>query len=325
MKNFIYGIAIILFAANVSFFQTPTPTAVPVITEKEYVRVEADPAKGFSYPYYFYFPPEFREAASRGKVQTMLVSPNNTGKVDDDFAVHEFDVKRRIAMSRPVVTALQVGILMPVFPRPKSDWQTYTQALDRDSMITAKKEYHRLDLQLIAMIDHAIALAAKDGVKFDKRVLLNGFSAQGMFVNRFTFLHPDRVKAAAIGSPGGWPIAPVEKYKDKSLRYPIGVADFKAVSGQNLDLKTLRSVPLFVFLGDKDDNDSVPFGDSYDDEDRDLINPLLGKTPISRWEISKQLYKEAGLNAQFRLYPDVAHTVSPQMRDDIRAFLLKHK
>ena len=82
---------------------------------------------------------------------------------------------------------------------------------------------------------------------------------------------------------------------------------------------------LFIFLGDKDTNDSVPFGDSYDDVDRELINPLFGKTPVSRWNISEQLYKQAGLNAVFKLYPDVPHTVSPLMRDDIRAFLSKHK
>jgi len=146
-----------------------------------------------------------------------------------------------------------------------------------------------------------------------------------MFTNRFTFLHPDRVKAAAIGSPGGWPIAPVEKYNDRTLRYPIGVADLKSVAGKKLDLKTLRKVPMFVFLGDKDTNDSVPFGDSYDDADRELINPLFGSTPLSRWKVSEQLYKDAGLNAIFKLYPDVPHTVTPLMRDEIRAFLLKYK
>jgi dienelactone hydrolase len=215
---------------------------------------------------------------------------------------------------------------MPVFPRPESDWRIYTQALDRDSMFTDKKEYRRLDLQLVAMVDHARQqLDKKHGLKFDRRVLLNGFSAQGMFVNRFTFLHPDRVKAAAIGSPGGWPIAPVEKYEGKDLRYPIGIADFKKVTGKKLDLKALRKVPLFVFVGDSDDNDSVPFDDSYDQEDRDLINPLLGKTPVSRWPISEKLYKQAGLNAEFKLYPGVKHTVNEQMRNDIRAFLLKHR
>jgi hypothetical protein len=156
-------------------------------------------------------------------------------------------------------------------------------------------------------------------------VLINGFSAQGMFANRFTFLHPDRVKAAVIGSPGGWPIAPIAEFNGRQLRYPIGIADFKTVAGNPLDLKKLRQVPLFIFIGDKDDNDSVPFGDSYDEQDKDLIFELFGKTPVSRWAQSESFYKKAGLNATFRSYPGVAHTVTPAMRDDIRAFLLKHK
>ncbi|HTH50418.1 MAG TPA: hypothetical protein VL501_00710, partial [Pyrinomonadaceae bacterium] len=163
-----------------------------------------------------------------------------------------------------------------------------------------------------------------DGVKLDKKVLINGFSAQGMFANRFTFLHPDRVKAAAIGSPGGWPIAPVAAYKNRDLRYPIGVADLKLVSGRGLDMKKLRQVPMFLFIGDKDENDSVPFDDSYDPQDRELIDPLFGKKPVERWPVSEQLYKQAGLNATFRTYAGVAHTVNPAMRDDIRAFLLKY-
>jgi predicted esterase len=190
--------------------------------------------------------------------------------------------------------------------------------------VSDKKEYRRLDLQMVAMIDDMRKRMSKVGLKFDKRVLINGFSAQGMFANRFTFLHPDRVKAAAIGSPGGWPIAPVETYKDKALRYPIGISDFKSVSGKKLDIKELRKVPMLIFIGDQDTNDSVPFDDSYDPEDRDLINPLLGKDPVSRWGVSEQLYKKAGLNATFRTYAGVGHTVNTQMRDDIRAFLLKH-
>jgi len=320
MNKLIFGLILIFTSLAAVSAQNP-----PALTEKDFVRIDANTAAGFAYPFYLYVPPEFRGDANREIMQTILVLPNNTGKVDDDFAVHEADVKKRMAMSGAVAAMLKVAVLMPVFPRPKSDWQIYTQALDRDSMITDKKEYRRLDLQLLAMIDHAISLMKKDGIKADKRVLINGFSAQGMFTNRFTFLHPDRVKAAAIGSPGGWPIAPVEKYNDKTLRYPIGVADLKSVAGKKLDLKTLRKVPMFVFLGDKDTNDSVPFGDSYDDADRELINPLFGSTPLSRWKVSEQLYKDAGLNAIFKLYPDVPHTVTPLMRDEIRAFLLKYK
>lgn len=316
-RHLIRAILVCTLATIGTFSQQSTP-----LTDKDYLRIDADQSKGFSYPYFLYVPPEIK--ADPKKKHTILVAPVNTGQPNDDIAIHEADARKRIVGSGPAASALKVAVLAPVFPRPAKDWQIYTHALDRDSMLTDKKEYRRLDLQLVAMIDDAIKLLAKDGLKFDKRVLLNGFSAQGMFANRFTFLHPDRVKAAAIGSPGGWPIAPVAKYKDKLLRYPIGVGDLKAVTGKDLDLKALQKVPLFVFLGNKDENDSVPFGDSYDDEDRELINPLFGKMPIDRWAISESLYKQAGLNAEFKLYPDVPHTVTPLMRDDIRAFLLKH-
>jgi predicted esterase len=290
-----------------------------------YERFAANPSRNFSYPYYLYVPAALRKAESKGGVHTILVLPNNTGKISDEFSVHEADVKKRMAQVPAIASILKVAVLMPVFPRPETDWKIYTQALDRDSLVTDKREYRRLDLQLIAMIDDARERLAKQKLKFDRRVLLNGFSAQGMFANRFTFLHPDRVKAAAIGSPGGWPMAPVARYKEKDLRYPIGISDFRQVTGKKFDLRRLRRVPLFIFVGDKDDNDSVIFDDSYDQEDRDLILPLFGQKPVDRWEVVRSLYRDAGLNAEFKLYPGVVHTVTPVMRDDIRAFLLKHR
>lgn len=288
-------------------------------------KVAAAPERGFAYPYYLYVPPELRAPAARGQRQTILVVPNNTGVLDDSLEVHEADVRRLLGNGPEVASVLRVMVLMPVFPRPKTDWRIYTQALDRDALTTDRKEYRRFDLQLVAMIDDARARMRKLGLKFDRKVLLNGFSAAGMFVNRFTFLHPTRVKAAAVGSPGGWPIAPADEYKGKALPYPIGTADFKALTGRKLDLKSLRKVPLFVFMGDVDENDSVVFRDSYEEADEKLIFELFGQKPVERWPSVAALYQAGGLNATFKLYPGIAHTVTPEMRDEVRAFLAKYK
>ena len=320
MKNFIFCLSLLLTLNMFSVAQTVKPDP-----PQEPIKIEANAAKGFTYPYYLYVPSELRDSKARKQTHTIVVIPNNTGKLDDALEVHEADVKKRIKQNGAIAGLLKTAILMPVFPRPATDWKIYTHALDRDAMLTDKKEYARFDLQLVAMIDDARACLKKDELKFDKKVLLTGFSASGMFANRFVFLHPDRVKAAAIGSPGGWAIAPVANYKEKTLRYPIGTGDFKSVSGQKLNLRKLRKVPLFIFLGDKDDNDSVIFGDSYEEEDKTLIFELFGKTPVERWKISKTLYTQAEMNAEFKLYPDVKHTVTAQMRDDIVAFLLKYK
>ncbi len=318
MKTIIYIYIIILFAVSGCMAQN---TAKP----PDIIKVEADSGEGFSYPYYLYVPPALRETKARKLTHTILVIPNNTGKIDDALDVHEADVKRKMANNAMLASKLGVAVLMPVFPRPKTDWQIYTHALDRDSMLTDKKEYRRFDLQLVAMIDNVRAKLKKEKLKTDKRVLMTGFSASGMFVNRFAFLHPERVKAAAIGSPGGWAIAPIAEYKEKSLRYPVGTGDFKTVTGEKLDLKNLQKVPLFIFLGNQDDNDSVVFGDGYETEDKDLVFELFGKTPVERWEISKTLYQENKLNAEFKLYPNVKHTVTNEMIGDILAFFGKYK
>jgi dienelactone hydrolase len=289
------------------------------------IKIEADSARGFSYPYYLFTPASFRQKTRENKTRTILVIPNNTGKIDDDLGFHEKNVRGKMLQAAFVFNQLDVAVLTPVFPRPKTDWKIYTHALDRDSLTTDKTEYRRLDRQLVAMIDHAREKLSKENIKTDKKVLMYGYSASGMFVNRFTFLHPERVKAATIGSPGGWAIAPFERYQDKILPYPIGVGDFENIAGQKFDLKNLRKVPLFIYLGDQDENDSVVYRDGYEEDDEKLIFELFGKTPVARWEISKKLYEDKKLNATFKLYPNVGHKVSKEMRTDIITFLEKYK
>ena len=320
MKNAIYFLLIILSAAVICSAQTADNLS------PEFSKIEAQPVRGFAYPYYLCVPKALREESRNAKPppRTILVIPNNDGKLSDDFAVHEADLKRRIKKNAEIADRLKTVLLMPVFPRPETDWKIYTHALDRDAMITDKKEFARFDLQLVAMIDDARAKLAKEKLKLDERVMMFGFSASGMFTNRFAFLHPKRVKAAAVGSPGGWTIAPIASFKEKALRYPIGTNDFKSISGERFDLKNLRKVPLFIFLGDEDDNDSVVFRDSYEKEDEDLIFSLFGKTPIERWSVSKEIYRNKKLNAEFKLYPKVKHAVTKEMLEDVLAFFSKY-
>jgi predicted esterase len=317
MRNIFYIFLIILSSTGFVSAQQASPET------KNVIKVEADAASGFSYPYYLFVPDAVRTEQSKAATHNLLVAPNNTGKLSDDLAVHEANVKQKMMQMGMAFGKLNVPVLMPVFPRPETDWKIYTHALDRDSMLTDKAEYRRFDLQLAAMIRHARAKLAKENIKLDERVLMYGFSASGMFVNRFAFLHPEMVKAAAVGSPGGWAIAPTEKFNGKALRYPIGTSDFKQMAGKKLDSQNLKKVAFFVFLGDKDDNDSLTFRDGYEEEDQTTVFELFGKTPVERWEISKKLYAESGLQAEFKLYPGIAHKVTPEIIFDIQAFFGK--
>lgn len=289
--------------------------------DKPFQYVAAQPDKGFHSPYLLAVPASVKGTSSA----TMLVIPNNTGSIHDDAAFHQQKAERTITQVTDTLgESLKVVVLVPIFPRAKKNWRIYTQALDRDTMLSDSPVLRRPDLQLVAMIDHARESLKSRGMDCDSRVLMFGFSASGMFTNRFTFLQPHRVKAAAFGSPGGWPIAPVAREKDKLLRYPIGTGDWELVSGQPFDLKVVAAVPMFLFMGDKDNNDSVTFRDSYESEDEKLIGELWGTTPMSRWPSVEKLYQQHLPKVTVKLYPGAGHLVTTVMRKDVAEFFQKH-
>lgn len=278
--------------------------------------VVADETMGFSWSYLLHVPTE----AGRDTPTVLLVLPNNTGHPDDAMSAHRRSAAAMSFIAHIAFWGMDVVLLVPEFPRPKENDRIYTHALDRDCLTTEEEGLHRLDQQLIAMIDDASRRLRGEGRQVEAKVLMAGFSASGMFVNRFVMLHPERVRAAVIGAPGGWPIAPAEHWKGEPLTYPAGVADLAELTGQPVDLPDTRRVPMFFFLGDRDDNDSVPYSDSYDDHERSLVNTLFGETPVSRWEAARRLYEAAGLDAVFHLYPDVGHAITLREIRDIRDF-----
>ena len=137
-------------------------------------------------------------------------------------------------------------------------------------------------------------------------------------------MHPEFMQAAAVGSPGGWPIAPVPVYHDQKLRYQVGVAEFEQVTGKPFDPAAVAAVPQMVFMGDQDSNDSVIYNDAYEDRDRITVFRLFGPTLMARWPIAVELYRQTFPLAEFKLYPGVAHAFTKDMETDVEAFFVKH-
>jgi len=290
--------------------------------ENGVVKIEAKPEKGFYSCYLLVLPDSVKD---KDKAKTVFVIPNNSGKIADNIEVQEKDAFMTAGQMRTIVNMLQTPALIPVFPRTESDWQIYTHALDRDVMTTNKKELRRTDLQLIAMLNDAKEILDNKGIKTGKKIFMMGFSASGMFTNRFAMLHPELIKAAAIGSPGGMPMVPVNSYNGVSLRYPIGTADLKEITSAPLKLELLYNLPLYFYLGNEDNNDSVVYRDSFEQEDEDLIMANFGKTLQERWNICKKLYADAGLkNSRFVSYPGAGHQITEEMKKDLIQFFVQN-
>lgn len=275
-----------------------------------YLRVQhfpADASAGYYADFYIYVSPGATDLADSGKPVTILVQPNNSGTNSDDPAVHQKDAWWTGFERKGIADELGVVLLVPAFLRPAEDWQIYTHALDRDVLTTKRQDLARLDLQLIAMVESARVQLANEGIRTEEKILLQGFSASAMFANRFAVLHPGRVKAVTIGSPGGWPIAPLPAWENHVLPYPVGVGDLEELTGVPFDSAAFNAIPQLIYMGSLDDNDSVDFRDGWDEEAAALIDRLFGTEPISRWEISRLQYERAGAHARFLLVEGVGH------------------
>lgn len=274
--------------------------------------IDADPAKGFHWPYLIYVP------KSLPSTPTILVLPNNTGSTDDDFERHRMSALEKTLKTGSLAEKNQWVILRPIFPRPTKNIEIYTHALNRAAMETKLPKMERIDKQLIAMIDDVRGRLAKDGLKIDRKVLMWGFSASGSFVNRFVMIHPGVVKAAAIGSPGGWITVPTESSEYGILPFPLGVGDFAALVGRQFDREAYKGVPQFFYQGDQDNNE-----DSYTKDERKTLY-RFGMTRIERWPANTKLIEASKCRCQFKLYPGLEHIQNEQVQNDVEAFFKAH-
>ena len=268
---------------------------------------EPNLSEGYFADFFLYLSPAAKRNAIDGNPITILVQPNNSGINSDDREVHKKDAWWMCFGRHKIADELGVVLLVPAFIRPQEDWHIYTHALDRDVFTTKRKDLYRLDLQLLEMVEAAKSLYKEKGWGIDEKILIQGFSASGMFANRFATLHSSKIKAVATGSPGGWPIAPIAEYKGDTLFYPAGIADVQELTGKSFDEEAYKLMPQLIVMGSLDDNDAVDFTDGWDKEHAAIIENNFGTTPISRWQVSESLYNLVSENTRFKLVEGVGH------------------
>ena len=296
------------------------PTTPFDFSPQQLIYVQALPLEGFNFPYFLFIP----QGIPKGRPIRLLVEPNNSGTSNDDLQFHLRRAKDQLQRGRPgrhLAEELGVPLLVPAFPRPRSDWRIYTHALDRDALLIEEGPLERIDLQLIAMIDYARAALMERGLQVQDTILMNGFSASGNFVNRFAALHPQLVRAVVAGAVNGLPIFPLAKLDGTELPYPIGIADIGQLTGIPFDQAAYESVSQYIYMGYLDRNDTYPYDDAWNDAERALIARLFGEEMMpTRWQRSQALLAKWVPAAQLVTYDSTAHRIRPEMLADIVAF-----
>lgn len=292
-------------------------------SQETIIEIPANPAKGFNYPYFLKIPKNDGQAISN----YMIVEGNNTGRCDDSFKVHEDRAKETIqkgSVSAYVSKNLNAVSLMPVFPRNKSTGLVYTHDLDRDSMLIQSGDLKRIDLQLINMINDAQAMLAENKISVEKKVYMVGYSASGRFANKFTIMHPEKVQAVATGGVNSAAIIPTSEINGEKLRYPVGTADLKDLTGVEFNEAEYKNVAQYIYMGAKDNNDITQFSDGYDKQDAELTWRLLGKNMMpDRWNKLQQMYVQLGYgnSIQTHTYEGIGHEYNDYVINDMIKFL----
>lgn len=313
--------------------ETPSKTTEDSgIVSENPTLVEADPERGFNYPYYLAVPEGFED----GDQRPILVEPHNVGEDVEEFQDHLDLARERIegGYGRPIAEALGTPYLIPVFPRPFAgssenpvDWTHMTHMLCARTMAIEDGPLERLDLQVLNMVDDARERLANAGYPLGEEFMLNGFSSQAAFVNRLAALHPERVSSVSAGGINGLAILPKETaelrgFGEQELEYPVGVANIEELTGEPFDLDSFRGVDQFLYMGAEDDKDALLFPDAWTDPELRGAAILTYGEDIhdERFPRCKSVYEEVDANAIFRLYEGKGHTVDEEIRADVIEF-----
>lgn len=314
----IITITFFLFGFNFLFAQN---SQIDKFKVDSLIIIEKNPTKGFFNDYILFIP----KGTKLNKQTYLLIEPNNTGKLSDSIEVHKehaIFLATKSSVGNNISTELKIPILVPIFSRPASKPLTYTHALDRDAILEKSTDLKRLDLQLLEMINDAKQVLKKLNIDVADKVFMSGFSASATFTNRFSFLHPDKIQALAIGGFNGELMFPHNNINGVRLDYPIGTNDFEKLFNQKFNFETYKTIPQFIYMGELDENDAVQYDDAYNKKERKIINNNIGATVQKRYLECQNVYKKSNINATFKTFEKVGHWTTSNVNLEVIMFFL---
>ena len=188
-----------------------------------------------------------------------------------------------------------VAILAPLFP---------SGVIDRNDFNAYKMmvcDGIRYDHILLAMIEDMGK--RYPGVETEKFFLF-GHSGGGQYTNRFLYLHPERLKAVSIGSPGRPTFLNFEE------DYFWGVKNFKQVFDKELNLEQIKQVPVQITVGECD-------------------NKFIGDSPygtnrVERMKSLKKNLEAHEIYVELEILPGLAHEFGDRERVQTAQGFFKH-
>jgi poly(3-hydroxybutyrate) depolymerase len=293
----------------------------PVASDSGIVgRVVSVDAEGTRYKYHFYIP-----RSARSKPVAGIVHIGGEGPWESPNQDYEL---------QPFAEPSGLIMLWVNFPQRNAnvslDDQGWPGHPDHHNFKTARNEFFRPDLKFIEVLEHFRSMLEGEGFVVDPRIFMAGFSSGGMWANRFPMLHPELVKATAVGG-AGLILLPVSAFSDGTkAKFPFGIGDFSDPPGGAhphggigvgaMNIAALREVAFFVFVGELDlGNDPVHLPEMP--EQAALYESQFGNR-VQRGVHLNQLLQQLNVSSTHRVYANVGHLWTDQMKQDVIDFFL---
>lgn len=199
--------------------------------------LNADDSKGINIPSIIAIP-------LSEKISNQLVVEANNLESNNLEEIIEQGAETGIRLAR-LTSEYPSPIVIPLIPSYKD--YPYLQQLSKECFnISSDDKNYRMDEQVVKIIEYAKILIEKEtGLIVNDKIFLNGYSSSGVFAQRFALLHPDIVETACIGGASGSIPIPTE-----NLSYPIGIADYKILTGKEFDYESYSKIQFRYYVGE---------------------------------------------------------------------------
>jgi len=282
------------------------------------IKVEKNTEEGFFWPYYLYIPKNLEDDKSY-----IFVEPNNQPIKNVSYSETLESAYGTIMNNIYYSESLGMPTIVPVFPGTNDiSKQTpeYYHAINRSALLDEAEEFKRVDIQLLKMVEDARNKLSSDSIQTHEKIIINGFSDSGNYVNRFTGIHPDKVKVMIAGGINVF-FFPIEKFDGVDFNYPLGFGDYKELLGKTFDKNAYDKVAKLIYRGTVDKTDPI-YGSNYMDQNvTKIIVDHLGKDILKRLDVSEKIYNKNTENLQFVLYDGIAHSITSEIKEDIIEFI----
>jgi hypothetical protein len=234
----------------------------------------------------------------------------------EDYVALTNDAKNNVMNWMSAAEENKYTIVTAVVPR-NFTYGYYPQGINMHSLDPLTPEfYYRPDLKVNNIISELMNNLTDAGYSPYNRILVAGFSAGGMWSNRYTLLHPERVLAAAMGQAGGWLAMPLAEHNGSTLNWPMGVNNFYNLTGTAYNKhELLKNVSQFIFIGDQDTTST--YCEGYPSCQNITI---WGETDPERLENQSKYLASNNYSVHFELYEGIGHAYTTYMKNDIFDF-----